>query len=103
MTKGKTANEIRLTQSTTTYFPYFPLRCQNPKTNPLTFSVHAAITVSSNLANSREIDTRTVERVYWKQLLHMKKYILDIKKHSIAAVSNLLLFKQILNQQLISN
>lgn len=33
----------------------------------------------------------------------MKKYILDIKKHSIAAVSNLLLFKQILNQQLISN
>ena len=33
----------------------------------------------------------------------MKKYILDIKKHSIAAVSNLLLFKQILNRQLISN
>ena len=33
----------------------------------------------------------------------MKKYILDIKKHSIAAFSNLLLFKQILNQQLISN
>ena len=61
MTKGKTANEIRLTQSTTTYFPYFPLRCQNPKTNHLTFSVHAAITVSSNLANSREIDTRTVK------------------------------------------
>ena len=33
----------------------------------------------------------------------MKKYILDIKKHSVAAVSNLLLFKQILNRQLISN
>ena len=33
----------------------------------------------------------------------MKKYLLDIKKHSIAAVSNLLLFKQILNRQLISN
>ena len=33
----------------------------------------------------------------------MKKYMLDIKKHSIAAVSNLLLFKQILNHQLISN
>lgn len=33
----------------------------------------------------------------------MKKYLLDIKKHSIAAVSNLLLFKQILNWQLISN
>ena len=33
----------------------------------------------------------------------MKKYMLDIKKPSIAAVSNLLLFKQILNRQLISN
>ena len=33
----------------------------------------------------------------------MKKYTLDIKKHSIAAVSILLLFKQILNRQLISN
>ena len=33
----------------------------------------------------------------------MKKYMLDIKKPSIAAVSNLLLFKQILNWQLISN
>ena len=33
----------------------------------------------------------------------MKKYLLDIKKHSIAAVSNLLLFKQILNRQLISS
>ena len=85
------------------YFPYFPLHCRNTKTNHLTFSVHAAITVSSNLANSREIKILEQLRVYWKQLLHMKKYILDIKKHSIAAVSNLLLFKQILNQQLISN
>ena len=35
----------------------------------------------------------------------MKKYIFDIKKHSIAAVSNFLLStsRQILNQQLISN
>ena len=43
------------------YFPYFPLLCPNPKTNLLTFSVHAAKTVSSNLANSREIDTGPVE------------------------------------------
>ena len=85
------------------YFPYFPLHCRNTKTNHLTFSVHAAITVSSNLANSREIDTRTVESLLETVILHMKKYILDIKKHSIAAFSNLLLFKQILNQQLISN
>ena len=74
MTEGKTANVIRLTKSTTMYFPYFPLRCCNPNTNHLTFSVHAAKTVSySNLANSREIDTRTVESLLETVTAYIKK------------------------------
>ena len=57
------------------YFPYFPLRCRNPKTNLLTFSVHAAKTVSSNLANSREIDTRSVESLLETVTAHEKIYV----------------------------
>ena len=75
MTEGKTANVIRLTKSTTMYFPYFPLHCRNPKTNHLTFSVYAAITVSSNLANSREIDTRTVESLLETVTAYEKIYV----------------------------
>lgn len=84
MTKGKTTNLIRLTQSTTMYFPYFPLLCPNPKTNLLTFSVHAAKTVNSNLANSQE-------KSYWNSREFIGKTL------KIAAITNLLLFKQILN------
>ena len=73
MTEGKTVNVIRLTKSTTMYFPYFLLRCRVPKTNHLTFSVHAAKTVSSNLANSREIDTRTVESLLETVTAYIKK------------------------------
>ena len=75
MTEGKTANVIRLTKSTTMYFPYFPLCCRNPKTNHLTFSVHAAKTASGNLANSREIDTRTVESLLKTVTAYEKIYI----------------------------
>ena len=75
MTEGKTANVIRLTKSTTMYFPYFPLCCRNPKTNHLTFSVHAAKTASSNLANSREIDTRTVESLLETVTAYEKIYV----------------------------
>lgn len=57
------------------YFPYFPLRCRDPETNLLTFSVHAANTVSSNLANSREIDTTTVESLLETVTAYEKIYI----------------------------
>ena len=66
MTEGKRANAIRLTQSTTMYFSYFPLLCPNPKTNLLTFSVHAAKTVNGNLAHLREKVTGTVESLLQK-------------------------------------